>query len=139
MQESKKRRIVIASLLKPIDDTRMYGKIGQSLAETGKFDVHIFVHPSSRAISSDEIQVYPSDSFKRLSIDRLLQPWRLIGAVVKLTPDLLIITTHELLFMAMLVKLFTRCDVLYDLQENYYRNIRYTNAYPKLLRPLLAA
>lgn len=138
MQERKKRRIVIASVLKPIDDTRMYGKIGQSLAETGRFDVHIFGYPSSRTIPSDTIQVYSSDSFKRLSIDRLLQPWRLIGDVVKLTPDVLIITTHELLLMAMLVKLFTRCDVLYDVQENYYRNIRYTNAYPKLLRPLLA-
>ena len=139
MQERKKRRIVITSVLKPIDDTRMYGKIGQSLAETGKFDVHIFGYPSSRAIPSDTIQVYSSDSFNRLSIDRLLQPWRLVGEIVKLTPDLLIITTHELLLMAMLVKLFTRCDVLYDVQENYYRNIRYTNAYPKLLRPLLAA
>ena len=139
MQERKKRRIVIASVLKPIDDTRMYGKIGQSLAETGKFDVHVFGYPSSRSIPSEAIQVYASDSFKRLSIDRLLQPLRLMGNIVKLTPDLLIITTHELLLMAMLVKLFTRCDVLYDLQENYYRNIRYTNAYPKLVRPLLAA
>ncbi len=139
MQERKKRRIVIASVLKPIDDTRMYGKIGQSLAETGRFDVHIFGYPSARAISSEEILLYPSESFKRLSIARLLQPWRLIGNLVKLTPDLLIITTHELLLVAMLVKLFTRCNVLYDLQENYYRNIRYTNAYPKLLRPLLAA
>lgn len=138
MQERKKRRIVIASVLKPIDDTRMYGKMGQSLAETGKFDVHIFGYPSSRSIPTETIQVYASESFRRLSIDRLLQPWRLIGNIVKLTPDLLIITTHELLLMAMLVKLFTRCDVLYDLQENYYRNIRYTNAYPKLLRPILA-
>jgi glycosyltransferase involved in cell wall biosynthesis len=138
MQERKKRRIVIASVLKPIDDTRMHGKIGQSLAETGKFDVHIFGYPSSRPISSDTIQVYSSHSFKRLSITRLLQPWRLIGRIVRLTPDLLIITTHELLFMAMLAKLFTRCGVIYDLQENYYRNIRYTQAYPKILRPLLA-
>jgi hypothetical protein len=59
--------------------------------------------------------------------------------MVKLTPDLLIITTHELLLMSLVVKIFTRCSVLYDLQENYYRNIRYTNAYPKLIRPLLAA
>lgn len=139
MQERKKRRIVIASILKPIDDTRMYGKIGQSLAETGKFDIHIFGYPSPRFIPSEAIQVYASDSFMRLSIDRLLQPWRLIGNIVRLTPDLLIITTHELLFMAMLVKLFTRCNILYDLQENYYRNIRYTHTYPKLLRPLLAA
>jgi hypothetical protein len=139
MQERKKRRIVIASVLKPIDDTRMYGKIGQSLAETGKFDVHIFGYPSSRTISSHEIQVYPSDSFKRLSIDRMLQPWRLIGDVVKLTPDLLIITTHELLLMAMLVKLFTRCHVVYDVRENYYRNIRYTKVYPTFLRLLLAS
>jgi hypothetical protein len=139
MQERKKRRIVIASVLKPINDTRMYGKIGQSLAETGKFDVHIFGYPAPRPIPLETIQVHASNSFRRLSIDRLLQPRRLIGSIVKLTPDLLIITTHELLLVAMLVKLFTRCDILYDLQENYYRNIRYTNAYPKLLRPLLAA
>ena len=39
MQEVKKRRIVLASVLKPVNDSRMFEKMGQSLAPY--YEVHI--------------------------------------------------------------------------------------------------
>ncbi len=39
MQEIKKRRIVLASVLKPVNDPRMFEKMGQSLSH--HYEVHI--------------------------------------------------------------------------------------------------
>jgi len=135
MQERKKRRIVIASVLKPIDDTRMYEKMGKSLATF--YEVHIIGHASICQPVDVPIHFHPSPLFKRLSIKRWLVRWQMLKAIAKLKPDLLIITTHELLLTALLCKL-TGCRIIYDVQENYYRNIRYTAAFPKIVRPLLA-
>ena len=41
MADSKKSTVVIASVLKPVDDSRMYEKIGLTLAESGRYDVHV--------------------------------------------------------------------------------------------------
>ncbi|MDH4058828.1 MAG: glycosyltransferase, partial [Cyclobacteriaceae bacterium] len=69
---------------------------------------------------------------------RLLSPWKIFFKVLKIRPDTLIITTHELLLVSVLLKLFTSCRVLYDVQENYFRNIFYTNTFPPVIRHLLA-
>jgi hypothetical protein len=58
--------------------------------------------------------------------------------VLKLKPDYFIITTHELLLTALWCKFLTGCKVLYDVQENYYRNIWYTTAFPIGIRSVLA-
>jgi hypothetical protein len=35
--------------------------------------------------------------------------------------------------------MLTRCRLIYDIQENYWRNILYTPAFPRILRPFIAA
>ena len=137
MPDSKKSAIVIASVLKPVDDSRMYEKIGISLASVDQYEVHVIgcasdspVHPS--------IQRHPFKPFARISIRRLFAPWRIFFSALRLKPDLFIITTHELLFPALFVKLFRRSRVIYDVQENYYWNILYTSAFPLLARPFVA-
>jgi hypothetical protein len=53
MQEIKKRRIVLASVLKPVNDPRMFEKMGQSLSQM--YEVHIIgdsgniVHDNSQS------------------------------------------------------------------------------------------
>ena len=138
MPEVKKRTIVIASVLKPVNDTRMFEKIGQSLAETKQFNVHIIGFPGSTGqvpfLTSHELP-----HFKRLSLKRLFIRWTIFRISVKLKPDLLIVTTHELLAIALLIKLRTKTKIVYDVQENYYRNIRHTPTFPAFLRPLIAS
>ena len=42
----KKQRIVLASVLKPVDDVRMFEKIGKSLSAITGHDVFIIGYPS---------------------------------------------------------------------------------------------
>jgi hypothetical protein len=134
-----KKRIVIASVLKPVDDTRMTGKIGRSLADTGEYDIHIIGYPSeANPPAQSNLTFHPTSRFKRLSFKRLLLYWQIRSKIIALRPHLLIITTHELLAAAISTKMATGCKVIYDVQENYYRNIRHTNAFPPILRNLIA-
>src|SRR5687768_10146092 len=101
MVEVKNRTIVIASVLKPVNDTRMFEKMGITLSNTKSYKVHIigFAPPSIPATS---IKLHPLKPFKRLSFDRLLAPWKVLRKVLSLKPSLLIITTHELLVPAII-------------------------------------
>ncbi len=139
MQERKKRRIVIASVLKPVDDTRMFEKLALSLAAIA--EVHVIGYPSSRPPAQPSaVTLHPTTHFSRISLTRVRMPWRICAMIRKLHPDTLIITTHELLLPALIVKLFgSGVSIMYDVQENYARNILYTNAFPLLLRPFIAA
>jgi glycosyltransferase involved in cell wall biosynthesis len=139
MQEIKKRRIVIASVLKPVDDTRMSAKIGCSLTSRG--DVHVIGFPSDPTTKFDGVTLHPihDHKFKRLSIKRLTAPFSFFKQAYKLRGDDVIICTHELLSAAMLLKLLTGCRIFYDVRENYFRNILFTNAFPAPIRPFLAA
>jgi hypothetical protein len=57
---------------------------------------------------------------------------------LRLKPDAFIFATHELLYLALFLKLFTKCRIIYDVQENYYWNILYTPAFPLLIKPFVA-
>src|SRR5690606_7004601 len=130
-----------ASILKAVDETRMFEKIGGSPALAGH-DLHIIGFPSASGTTAHPSlhcrPVAPLPS-KRLSLTRLFASLRLLRMVLKLKPDYFIITTHELLFTALWCKFLTGCKVLYDVQESYYRTIRYTTAFPVGVRTVLAA
>jgi glycosyltransferase involved in cell wall biosynthesis len=57
---------------------------------------------------------------------------------LQLKPELLIVTTSELLLVALLNRILFGAKIIYDIQENYARNILFTDAFPRLLRPLIA-
>lgn len=137
MPEIEKRTVVIASVLKPVDDTRMFEKIGASLAATRRFDVHV-IGCASGGKTDPHITQHSFRPFGRVSLGRLIAPWRILWTTFRLKPDLFMITTHELLYLAMLVKLIRRCKIVYDVQENYYWNILYTPAFPLLIKPFVA-
>ena len=137
MPDSNKSTIVIASVLKPVDDSRLYEKIGLSLACTGKYQIHIIGCDSAKT-EKQNIQQYPFRAFKRVSLGRFFAPWRIFFKTMRLKPDILVIATHELLYTGVLIKLLTRCRLIYDVQENYYWNILYTPAFPLLIKPFVA-
>ena len=137
MPDSDKRTIVIASVLKPVDDSRLYEKIAVTLACTGKYNVHI-IGPESAVVDNPKIIQHPIKSFRRVSLGRLLASWKILFKTLNLKPDIFIVATHELLYVAMFMKLATKCRIIYDVQENYYWNILYTPAFPLLLKPFVA-
>jgi glycosyltransferase involved in cell wall biosynthesis len=138
MQEVKKRRIAIASVLKPVDDTRMFEKLAQSLAQSGSYEIHVFGYPTKITSTFPDIYLHASKSFNRLSFRRIIQPFILLKKLLQLKPKSLIVSTHELLLVSVILKLITGCSIYYDVQENYYRNILYANAFPIWLRVPIA-
>jgi hypothetical protein len=58
--------------------------------------------------------------------------------ILKVKPDILIVNTHELLLVATLNRILFGTKIVYDIQENYWRNILYTDAFLKPLRPAFA-
>ncbi len=136
LQEIKKIRIVIASLLKPVDDTRMFEKLGQTLEEDAY--VHIIGYPSKVTFHSTKITIHSLLPFNRLSWGRMIAPWKIFRKVLEIKPDVFIITTHELLLVGVVSKIFLSCRLIYDIQENYFRNILYTDAFPRITRPFIS-
>lgn len=138
MQEREKKKIVLASVLKPVNEVRMFSKIATSLAKAN-YAVTIIGQPAAGVPQQTSVQFYPTERFTRLSIERVLAPYRIFRKWLSLKPDILVVSTHELLFWGVLTRLFLRTRVIYDVQENYYLNILHTSAFPAILRIPLAA
>lgn len=137
-QESQKRRIVLASVLKPVDDTRMTEKMGASLAATGLYEVSVIGYPSTGSLPPG-IRPVPLTPFKRISWARWLARWKVFWLALALRPNVFIFSTHELIFPALVLKVLLNTRIIYDVRENYYRNIRYSEGLPSLIRWPLAA
>ncbi len=137
-QERKKRRIVLASILKPVDDTRMYEKMAVSLAQSGDFEVSVIGYPTTSKPSFTGIEFISLPAFHRLSLQRVLARWRVFAKVWRIKPSILIINTHELLPPSVLLKILLNITIVYDIQENYYRNILHSGSFPWLIRWPLA-
>ncbi|MFZ5972472.1 MAG: hypothetical protein ACOYXA_12845 [Bacteroidota bacterium] len=133
----KKRRIVIASVLKPVNDTRMYEKLATTLADAGH-EVWVLGYPAAHPVSHPGIRSWSLPPFSRLSLQRVLARWKILQKTIEVKPELLMVTTHELLIVGILNRIFFGSRLVYDVQENYYRNILWTRAFPRFLRLPLA-
>lgn len=116
----------------------MFEKIGVTLADSGLYDVIIIGYPAHPVPIHTSIQVISLPLFGRISLKRFLIPWIVFKHINQVKPELLIINTPELLFVGALSRVFFRRKVVYDIRENYYRNVRFTPTFHALIRPLLA-
>ncbi len=135
MQERKKKKIVIASVLKPVDEPRMFGKIAMALAKNGH-EVIVFGLGQTQNVQS--VECIGHSLKNRLSFDRFGKPWSMLRQWLQLKPDILMICTHELLGAALVYKSIRPVKLIYDVQENYYLNIIHTPAFPMIVRKPLA-
>ncbi|WP_018344124.1 hypothetical protein [Cytophaga aurantiaca] len=115
----------------------MYEKIGKSLSLLVNTEIHIAGLKSSQ-IDEQNIHFYPIFSATRISISRFIAPWKFLIRAVKVKPDTIIVSTHELLLVTYLYKIIFGCTFIYDVQENYFHNILYTDAFPSLIKPIIA-
>jgi glycosyltransferase involved in cell wall biosynthesis len=132
-----KHRVLIGSVLKPTNDSRMYEKIGKSLSLLPNTEIHIAGFKST-SIDEANIFFYPIFRGTRISFLRLIAPWKFIIRALKVKPHTIIVSTHELLLVTFLYKILFGCTFIYDVQENYYYNILYTDAFPSFLKTILA-
>jgi len=138
MKNQQHKRIVLASVLKPVDDTRMFEKMGMSLADSVTYEVTIIGYPSMHKVVYPNIHFIAHKNFKRISIGRLLAPLQVLKETLQVKPEALIINTHELLIVAILNRILFGTKICYDIQENYFRNLLHTSAFPPVLKTILA-
>jgi len=135
----KKQRIVLASILKPVDDTRMFEKMARSLSKITDYEIYVIGYPGQSKINEHQsITQLPLMPFKRLSLSRMLAPWHVLQKMYKVKPKVLIVNTHELLIVSILNRILFGTQIIYDIRENYWRNILNTSAFPVGFRFLIA-
>ncbi|MEO1051845.1 MAG: glycosyltransferase [Bacteroidota bacterium] len=133
------RRIVIASILKPVNDTRAFEKLGASLSKTNKYEVNIIGFATKKLPNYPNVRFHTDYHFNRLSWQRLFAGLKFLKRLRSLRPSYIVITTHELIIPALFYKLFHSTILIYDIQENYVQNILHTSAFPSIIRPILAS
>ena len=132
-----KKVAVIASILKPVDDTRMYEKLGLSMRESNKYHVNIIGFKAKFPPQTNGLSFYTLYNGSRFSIGRLLAPIKFFFKLLKLKPALTVVCTPELLMPAVIYKIAFSTRLWYDVQENYQRNVKYQTVYPDFIKPIL--
>lgn len=127
-------KLVISSVLKPVTDTRMYEKIGRSIGQTKKYEVNIIGFYRKNLPNETNIKFHPIFNFNRLSLGRIFCGFRYFSKLVSLKPKYIICCTHELLIPSVIYASLSSSKIIYDLQENYFRNILFTDAFPWIAR-----
>ena len=132
---SDKPVIAIISVLKPVNDSRNYEKIAYTLAKENKYKVYVIGQPVINYSEIHEnIGLHELPKLKRLSLKRLLVQFQILQFLIKVKPKAIIANTHELLEVTVLYKILFGALIIYDIQENYYRNIIYGHAFSGFIK-----
>lgn len=133
------RTVVLASLLKPVDDVRMYEKFGVALTQLPELSIHIIGFVSKRAVSHPGITFHPLFNFPRLSVQRFTASWKYYKMLVQLKPDIIVVTSADLLIVTSIYKILFGSIIIYDVQENYYCNLLHMGTFSFPVNYFLAA
>jgi hypothetical protein len=133
-----KKILVIASVLKPVNDSRNYEKTAISISKSGNYQIHLVGQKVLNIPTDSSILFNPLFSFSRLSVKRFFTSWIFLNYLFRTKPDLIIVTTFELLLPSILYKILKSKKLIYDIQENYFRNLIYTNSFPFGIKHILA-
>jgi hypothetical protein len=133
-----KRKILISSFLKPVDDIRSYEKIAKSLAKNKSYSIYCLGYPSNIELSDKKIHQLPLSSFKKNTMDRILARWQVFKLYLKVKPQLIIVNSSELLLFTVLYKILFGSKIVYDIRENYFNNLWFQKNYLWGLRHVLA-
>jgi len=116
----------------------MYEKMGLTLSDSGRYDIYLIGYPSNDIPAYAGIHFLPLKPFSRLSIGRLLAPLKVLLKCYQLKPEVLIVNTHELLIVSLINRILFGTLIIYDIRENYFRNIIHSEAFPLGIKQLLA-
>lgn len=139
--------VLLASVLKPVDDTRMLGKFAQSLLERPNSQVFIAGRSSFDGLDAHWVENYFPRLIahgifwgSRLSLNRLGAQWHYWRLLRVLKPTVVIVHAPELLPLTLLWQRMSRGrKFIYDIRENYALNVSTQRVYQGLTRRGLAA
>ncbi|MEH0155587.1 hypothetical protein V6R21_15680 [Limibacter armeniacum] len=134
------KKIVLASVLKPVDDCRMYEKFALTLAE--EHQVYVLGYKASDSTfkpAHHRIQHIELFDFAYKESARSKASKELLSQLRVIAPDIIIIHTIELLPAAVIHKMkHPQVKLLYDVQENYIYNFLYQPIHKGVWKYLLA-
>ncbi len=137
MTHIHKPKVVIASILRPVDDHRMYEKLGRTIADLHVCEVHIIGYCSHRRVREQNIVFHALYHFPRMSVERILAPLPFLRKLVQLRPEVVIVNSPENLIVSIVYKILFGKRIFYDVLENYQANIWFANTFPVFVRRLL--
>lgn len=133
----KEFKILIANVLKPVNENRLFLKFGLALAELPYTKVLIVGQKASKfQYSSTNIFFHPIFYFGRKSWKRWQTQITFFQLLKRERPNLMILQTPELLPITLLYKLFFGGRIIYDVLENYFLNYTASSIYASRLRYL---
>jgi glycosyltransferase involved in cell wall biosynthesis len=140
------RPVVLASVLKPVDDTRMRGKFAETILQRPDLRVHVAGRATGDDLHPDLVQPRAIHNAifwgSRLSLGRLAAQWRYwrLLRVLRPAPALVVVHAPELLPLTLLWQYLGHDrQFIYDIRENYALNICSQGVYPAVVRQGLAA
>jgi glycosyltransferase involved in cell wall biosynthesis len=116
-------------------DTRIFYKECQSLAKEYRV-ILVARHPVAEKV--DGVEIIPFPAFNGRISRILVAPFKMFALVRKLDGEIYHIHDPELLITALLLKIFCRTKVIYDVHEDYVGFISYKQYIPAAFRRLLA-
>lgn len=128
------------SLMNPAVHSRIFFKEALTLVAAG-WQVTIIGRDAATAPYEREgVTIVPIPDFARLSLARMRMRHRVAGLAAGTQADVFVVHSPELApAVARLRSERPRARIVYDVHEDYFRNIRYGGYYPPLLRNRLAA
>ena len=113
--------------------------MAQSLVHTGKFSVNILGFYSNTHSSFRDIKFHHLNRLNSRSLARLLSNSSVFLRLLKIKPTIIIVCTPEVAPACLLYKLlFPVVKLVYDIQENYSRNIVHHHPSKKIVGKALA-
>jgi glycosyltransferase involved in cell wall biosynthesis len=130
-------KVLVASLLKPVDDVRSFERFALSLA--ADFEVFMVGAPSLSPLPEiPNIHFFPYDFFPRRFVQRWQASLTFHRQLWQIKPDILIVQSPDLLLFAAVYSLLRNCRLIYDVRENYCLNILYQGYYQGFTKYVLA-
>lgn len=133
------RTLAFVSLLKSVDDVRMYEKFARTLASRQDLAIHILAAERDFSQPSEaNIWFHPWYSGENSLWKRIGAPFKLYKKMIAVNPAITIVSSPDLLILTVLYKILYGTKLYYDIRENYALNLWYSTFWPGGLRHLLA-
>jgi hypothetical protein len=136
MVNSNKKQVVIgiSSLLKPVNDVRMYEKFALGIAKHTDFSVEVIGFASDKLPETSKIKFHSLFSFQRLSWKRLLAGLDFYKKILQLKVDVSICNSTDLQLFNSIYRIIFGKKIIYDIRENYLYNIFYLDNFSWFLK-----
>lgn len=135
-QKAHKISVLFASSLKPVLDSRSFGRLGLSLRETNKYQLNFIGFSSKSLPKSTEDRFFVSINDYHSRWQRLIYPIKLGYLLLKIEPKVLICCSWETLPVAKILKPWIKFKLIYDVQENYVKNLELNPDLSKRIRAI---